>query len=475
MSRWRMLGMPSLDDPRRPPIPGRRSLFDLAIVGGHVVPARGRARLNVAVKHGVIAQVTGDALEARETFDATGLLVMPGMVDVHVHSMDPADLTREDFPTVTAAAAAAGVTTIVEHTHAAPVRTAAELAEKRTYLGGRSVVDFGLAAHAWPGLFEAIPDVWRAGAVFIKAFTCTTHGVPGFVPSLQLELCKAVADCGAIALVHCEDETITGSCEERLRASGRSDGAILPEWRCREAEYVAIASVTQLARVTGATVVIAHVSHKEALDLVSRERSSGALVYSESCPQYLTLFENEVNDHFGFRKFTPPARAHSRHDLDRMWRALADGDIAYISSDHAPATAEQKRDGSIWDVPFGLPGIDTTLAVLLDGAAAGRLSYERVVAAYAEGPARLYRLNGKGTLAPGADADLVVVDPVASWTVADSDVRSRAAWSALAGRTLTGRAVRTYQRGVLAAADGRVIAKPGAGKFVAGAGFERRS
>lgn len=450
-------------------------MFDLAIVGGQVVTARGRAKLNVAVKNGVVVSVTGDALEAHETFDATGLLVMPGMVDVHVHAMDPADPTREDFPTVTAAAAVAGVTTIVEHTHATPIRTVAELAERRAYLEGRSLVDFGLGAHAWPGLFEAIPDVWRAGAVFIKAFTCTAHGVPGLMPSLQLELCRAVADCAAIALIHCEDETITRSCEERLRASGRTDGAILPEWRCREAECVAIASVVHLARVTGATVVIAHVSHQEALDLVSRERRSGALVYSECCPQYLTLFEHEVNDHFGFRKFTPPARAHSSRDLDGMWRALADGEIAYISSDHAPATAAQKRVGSIWDVPFGLPGIDTTLAVLLDGAAAGRISYERVVAAYAEGPARLYRLAGKGTLAPGADADIVVVDPLASWTVSDSDVCSKAGWSAFAGRTLTGRAIRTYQRGVLAAADGSVIAKPGAGKFVSGAGLQRRT
>ena len=445
-------------------------MFDLAIVGGEVVTGQGRASVNLAIRDGVVAAVTGEVPEARDVVDASGLLVMPGMVDVHVHAMDPADPTREDFAAATAAAAVAGVTTIVEHTHAAPVRTAAEFVEKRAYVEGRSRVDFGLGAHAWPGLFDAIPQVWRAGAAFIKAFTCTTHGVPGFVPHLQLELCRAVAAYDAIALVHCEDETITQAAEERLRASGRVDGAVIPEWRCREAEHVAIACLTRLARLTGARVVVAHVSHREALELVLRERHAGADVYAECCPQYLTLFEREINEYLGFRKFTPPARARSQHDLDRMWAALDEGEIAYMATDHAPATAAQKQEGSIWDVHFGLPGLDTTLAVLLDGAAAGRISYERVVNAYAVGPARLYRLAGKGSLAPGADADLVLVDPAARWTVTDAEIRSKAGWSPLAGRTLTGRAVRTYQRGTLVADEGRVLAEPGAGTFIPGHG-----
>ena len=151
-----------------------------------------------------------------------------------------------------------------------------------------------------------------------------------------------------------------------------------------------------------------------------------------------------------------------------MWRALAEGEITYMATDHAPSTAEQKRAGSIWDVHFGLPGVDTTFPFLLDGARAGRISYERVVEAYSERPARLYRLGRKGRLEPGADADLVLVDPEARWEVADGDIRSRAGWSPFAGRTLVGTAVRTYLRGCAIALDGDLAGEP-TGAFVAGA------
>jgi dihydroorotase-like cyclic amidohydrolase len=219
---------------------------------------------------------------------------------------------------------------------------------------------------------------------------------------------------------------------------------------------------------------VARGSHPSALGLVRRERAAGTRIAIESCPQYLSLLEREVQDHGAFRKFTPPARARDAAELDAMWRALAAGEIDLISSDHAPATPEQKRDGSIWDVHFGLPGVDTTLSVLLDGAHRGRIGYERVVAVYAEAPARTYGLfPAKGSLRPGADADLVLVDPDRRWTVRDEDVVSRAGWSPFAGHTLVGRAVRTYLRGSLAAADGEVLAAPGSGRFVPGSGTAR--
>ena len=450
-------------------------MFDLGIRGGEVVTSSGRTRAAVYVRDGRIAQITRDSLPARANVDATGLLVMPGMVDAHVHFMDPGDPEREDFPTGTAAAARAGVTTVVEHTHAAPVITSSDLEDKRRHLAGRARVDFALAAHAWPDRLDEIPPVWRAGAAFVKAFTCNTHGLPGFDPAHLQRLLARASECRAVCLVHCEEDSLVADAERALRVAGRADPGIVPEWRNRAAELTALAVTGLLARLTGARAVAAHVSHAEALAVVGREQGAGADLVAESCPQYLSLLEDEVREHGALRKFTPPARARSFRDLDAMWKALARGDIEFISSDHAPATREQKAGGSIWDVHFGLPGIDTTLPVLLDAAAAGRLSYERIAEAYAERPARVYGLfPAKGALRPGADADVVLVDPDERWTVRDADVLSKAGWSPFAGRTLTGRAVKTYLRGALVAEDGGIVAAPATGRWLRGAGVPQR-
>jgi len=438
--------------------------FDLGIEGGIVVTGRGRRQANVYVEDGRVAEVTAARRTARETADASDLLVMPGFVDAHVHFMDPADPSREDFPSGSAAAARAGVTTVIEHTHGRPVRTAADLAEKATYLAGRSVVDFALGAHAWPGHRDDVGPAWRAGVAFMKAFTCTTHGIPGHDAAALFDLMTAAAQSGATCLLHCEDESLTAGAEAHLRAAGREDGGLIPEWRNRTAELVAVAVAALLARRTGAWAVLAHASHVDVLDV------AGPMTV-ESCPQYFTLLEAEVSSEGVFRKFTPPARAESPAALQAMWQALAAGRIDYVSSDHAPSTRTQKSAGSIWDVPFGLPGIDTTSAVLLDGAHSGLITHERVVEVYAETPARVYGLRSKGRLEPGADADISLVDPQAAWTVSDGDILSKAGWSPFAGRTLHGRPLRTYVRGNLVAAEGTVIAAPRTGRFVPGPGL----
>ncbi|MPZ62351.1 MAG: amidohydrolase family protein [Propionibacteriales bacterium] len=429
--------------------------YDSCIVGSTVVSSRGRSRLNIGIAGGKIAYVGPERPTARTTVDAAGLVALPGGVDTHVHLMDPGATEREDFPAGTRAAARAGVTTIVEHTHAEPVRTVEDLHAKVKYLDGRSHVDFGLAAHAWPGYTEHVPHLWAAGVAFFKVFTCTTHGVPGHTAAALVTHLRATSDIGAMSLIHCEDESMTAADEERLQEEMREDNGILSEWRSRDAEVVAASTAAILVRRTRASATIAHVSHPEVARYVTDERRRGADIAAEACPQYFLLRDDEALDHGGRRKFTPPARARHDHDEAEMWSLLRDETLTHVSSDHAPSTAEQKACGSIWDVPFGLPGLDTTFPALIDAVARGHLAWEDIARTYAEMPARRYGLwPRKGAIRVGFDADLALVDPSQVWQASEADIESKAGWTPYSGRTFQGRVVRTILRGATVAEHG---------------------
>ena len=430
-------------------------MADVTVKGGTVVTGAGRQRADVGISNGRIVTVAPDLPAVGTTIDASGLLVLPGMVDTHVHLMDPGPTDREDFPTGSAAAAARGVTTIVEHTHAHPIRQAEDLIDKQRYLTGRSYVDFGLAAHVWPDRIDRLAELWSMGITFFKVFTCTTHGVPGIDSAHLLETLQAVAGFGGICLIHCEDELITSQAEQTLKEAGRSDPGVIIEWRNRAAEQAAIALVATLTRMTGARATVAHVSTPDGVRLIGEAQSAGADITAEACPQYFALREAEIMEHGAFRKFTPPARLRSDSEEEEMLDLLSTGAFSHLSTDHAPSTAEQKTAGDIWEAPFGLPGLDSTFPWLLDLTLTGRLPLEKAVALYAEAPAQRYGLAPrKGRLEPGADADLVLIDPDSTFMLSNTNVISKAGWSPYAGRTFRGRVIATYLRGTEIARDG---------------------
>ncbi len=438
---------------------------DLAITDVLMVTPDGRVPGTICVQDGRVTAL-GEAHggPARRTIAGDGLVALPGMVDQHVHFMEPGPTEREDFAHGSAAAAAAGVTCVAEHTHGWPVTTPALMHEKAAHLEHRSVVDFALGAHAHPDELERIGALREAGAAFVKAFTCTTHGIQGLDPEQQLRLLRSAAAAGLRVIAHCEDESITAAAERRLRTALRDDYGILPLWRAAEAELVSAAVTVMLARVTGARVTVAHASQPEVVELVTHARALGAAIDVESCPQYLLLDEDEVVAHGPTRKFTPPARPAPA--AARLWDALRDGGIALLSSDHAPSTLAQKADGDIWSCPFGLPGVDTTMPLMLDAVLRGELTYERLVEVYSRAPAAALGLGDtKGALRVGGDADIVLVDPGAKRTLTDADVLSKAGWTPYDGREVRGAVAMTFVRGQLVAEAGRPVADPGAGRL----------
>ena len=449
--------------------------IDLRVRGASIVTPEGFMEGDLYVQDGKVIGLGLLDLPASQTLEANGLLLFPGMVDAHVHFMDPADLSREDFPAGSAAAAAAGVTTVIEHTHGSPVHSPADLRQKADYLKNRSVVDFALGAHFSMKHPREMVEVFREGAAFIKVFTCTTHGIQGVPAGPLLQAMKLGGEEGLIFLVHAEDESLTATAEKELKASGRRDGGVIPEWRNSLAEEVAVATVGRLADRSKAAVVIAHCSHAPIVDLVAHYRQRNAKIWAEGCPQYFFLKEDEIREKMGFRKFTPPARALSSRDQEEMWQRLRDGRISFLASDHAPATRAQKSEGSIWDVHFGLPGLDTTFPLMLDSASNGLLSYPRLADLYARMPACIYGLYPrKGALLPGSDGDFTLVDPGIRYTIEDRNILSKAGWTPYAGRTVQGKVVATYLRGQKIAEAGRCLAPPGCGKFIRGKGWRER-
>lgn len=449
---------------------------ELSIRDAIIVSPEGRTRGDLLVSNGrVVGIVAPGTGEGQNVVDATGLYLLPGGIDAHVHMQDPGLTEREDFITGTGAAAVGGVTTIVEHHRSLPfVLTADILREKAAYLADRGLIDYALFGGAHPDNIDQLRPMWEAGAAAFKLFTCNLHGAPAVLPGKMLEVFREVASFDGLCLVHAEDEFITRTNEERLKGTGRKDFRVVPEWRTREAEQVAVNTTVLLARMTGCRVVIAHASHPAVCDLVDRERAWGARLWIESCPQYFHLTEDEIAQWGPWHKFTPPAR--SRASADAMWGRLEAGDIDIVSADHAPATKEDKSKGleDIWNCSFGLPGVEAVLPLMLTGVNEGRVSLERLVAARSQVPAQVYGLwPRKGNLDIGADADFVLVDMGAEKTLRDEDVVSKVGWTPFAGRKVKGLPVKTFVRGHLVAEDGKPVGEPGWGEFLPGPGARR--
>lgn len=438
-------------------------MFELEIRNATIVTSTQTYTGSISIANGKIAAISQEPLnQAKRYIDANGLTLVPGMVDQHVHFMDPGESSREDFIHGSSAAAVGGVTTVIEHTHAVPVRSVEAFESKIKHLTNRSVVDYGLTAHVFPEDLGNLKALWDRGVVMFKIFTCTTHGIPTLNNDELLRAFTEIAAFDGRCLVHCEDDAITEGNENRLKQAGRSDHGIISEWRSETAEEIAVANVALMARMTGVTATIAHISHSFVIDLIKREQAEGAKLYAEICPQYLFLNELDVKARGPFAKFTPPARGADQSE--KLLELINNGSIQLLSTDHAPSTAEQKRSGTIWDCHFGLPGVETTLPMMLNLVNQGKISLQRVVELFSEMPARVLGLYPrKGCIAVGADADLVLLDLAHKWTVKNENIVSKSGWSPYNGTEITGKPAVTIVRGQIVAENGKVVAEPGVG------------
>jgi D-hydantoinase len=440
------------------------------IKNGIIVNSKGEFKANILIKNGVVAALADPEMqiEADEVIDAQGKYIIPGGVDAHTHMMDPGYTEREDFTTGTMAAAYGGITTVIDHHRTVPaVYSAKELKEKIEYLKDKSVVDFGLKGGGSPDNVSYLEDMWKLKVTGFKMFTCNLHGVKAMLPGYLYNTFKEIKRIGGIALIHCEDDTITSLNEERLKQEGRTDYLSQVEWRSALAERVAVEAVISVAKETGARVVIAHVSQPELLEKIKEARDAGYPIYAESCPHYFYLTIEDLEKKGPWMKFTPPMK--TKEDVAAMWELFNKGYVTTIGSDHCPYPKAAKLPGekNIWDAPNGIPGVETSMRLMLNAVNDGKTSLNRVVETMCENPAKVYGLYPKkGTIEIGSDADIVILDMEKEEILTNDKVVSKCGWTPYDGMKIKGVPEMVMVRGQVVVEDCKVVGKPGMGKFV---------
>ncbi len=433
--------------------------------GGLVVEPTGARHADVRIDGEQIVDV-GEGLPGGDVeIDARGLVVMPGVVDVHVHFNEPGRTEWEGAATGSAALAAGGGTTFVDMPlNSTPcVLTAAEVDRKRAALEAASIADFGIWGGLVPGHVDDLPAMAQRGVMGFKAFMCDS-GLSEF-PRADDETLRAgmiaAHELGLPVAVHAESEALTRAAA--ARTSGDDAAAFLAS-RPIAAELEAIARALSLAEETGAALHIVHVSSGKGVALAADARARGVDVSIETCPHYLTFTADDLERLGVIAKCAPPFR--DAVERDALWTALADGTIDIVASDHSPAPSSMKPAGDFRRAWGGIAGVQSTLAVLIDRGVHQRgIPIDRIAALVAAMPARRFRIGLKGAIAPGRDADLVLVDLAKTHVLRSEDLRQRHPSSPYVGQTFRGVVRRTIRRGATIFADGEVAAAQG-GQFL---------
>lgn len=451
-------------------------MFDLVVRGGTVVTAGGNAAADVGVQDGRMVQI-GGPMRARREIDARGCYVFPGGIDVHVHFSafrrpEPGfEMQVDDFYSGSQAAIAGGITTIGNMVHQWQDETLrAAVARDMAAAERDAAVDYLLhPVLARPGS-DALADIAalaQDGHRTVKFFLMYDNfdrEADGY-----LDAFGAAAANRLLAMAHCEDGPLIRYLRRRLRAEGRTAARYYPDTRPDYVESAATERAIAYAHAAQASLYVVHLASAAALDACRRARTRGWPVSVETRPLYLYLTNERFMEPDG-AKYTgnPPPRAAS--DREAIWEGMRDGSIQCLCSDHAPWTLAQKLDPALdaTSLRAGVSDLETLLPMLFsEGVRTERISLERFVELTSTNAARLFGLYPrKGTIAVGADADLVVWDPEATRTVDGATMYSRAGYSVYDGWKVTGWPVYTISRGEVLCDHGRVEAERGRGRWL---------
>ncbi|MGI9626370.1 MAG: dihydroorotase [Longimicrobiales bacterium] len=442
---------------------------DLVVHGDIALPA-GEVLQDgwMGVTGGRIERTSETALEGREVLDVAGKTVLPGFVDAHVHTRSYVD---EGIGATTRAAAAGGTTTVVDMPFDKPdrpVNSRERLEAKIADVNAEAVVDVALYATFPPvGDLGIIPELADAGAAGFKVSTIEVDPVrfPRIPDGRFYDAFQEIAKTGRLVAAHQENQEIVFSQAEAFRARGDTEPINHALSRPPVAEAEAAGRLLELAYWTGARLHMVHGTLPRTFDLIKWNRSQGVSATGETCLQYLLLTMDALRELGGRAKCNPPLR--SQEAVEGLWAQLGAGDIDIVTSDHSPYPLHRKETADIFDAYAGMPGVETLGPLLYsEGVAQGRIDLPRFLELVASGPAELFGLTQKGRLEAGLDADFVVFDPDAEWTVNDAATHYGVGWTPYHGRSVRGRVISTWLGGRCIFSDGEVTGQPGTGRFV---------
>ena len=454
-------------------------IFDLLVRGGTVVTVDGSRQADVAVDAGgrIVSVEPAIAAGSAREVDATGLLVLPGVIDVHTHTRIASDAEPDRFFQDSVAAAFGGTTTFLSFNN--PGTGISEAAQGRLRDGidewlrrtaGESAIDYGLSAVITAQQDDPVADVPAAvtmGIPTFKAFMVYDFGVD---ESMLRRLLEATRDQGALLAVHCEDRAMLEAGIRGQLDRGRTAPACHADSRPTACEGTGTARGLDIAGDVAAPMYAVHVSCADALAPIAAAKRAGRQVFAETCPHYLALDSTRyaLPAEEAIRcVISPPLREAS--NADALWAALADGTLDLVATDHVPdrLALEKRYDGQPFtDISNGAPGIETLLAVVYGtGVAKGRITLERMVDLLSTTPARLFGLASKGSVEAGKDADLVLFDPTAQRTLRADELHHTSDYTPYEGMAVSGAVRDVFVRGQDVIRAGTFVGQRGFGRF----------
>jgi allantoinase len=443
--------------------------LDVLIRGGRLVLPDRVVAADVGIVDGTIAAIERElADKAHEVIDASGLTIFPGIVDSHVHFNEPGRTDWEGAESGSAALAAGGGTCFCDMplNCSPPTLDAESFLLKRKALEASSHVDFGLWGGLCPHNLDRLEELAECGAIAFKAFMCTS-GIDDF-PKVDDEALgrgmEIAARLGVPVGVHAEDENTTRDLARAALSAGRTTVRDYLDSRPIRAEVAAIERAIALAEQTRCSLHVVHVSSGAGVRAVVEARSRGVNVTCETCPHYLVLTDADVERIGAAAKCAPPIRAAA--ERESLWQALAGREIDFVASDHSPAPPSMKESPDFFAVWGGIAGCQTTLGLLLQQGHFSRdVSLEQISGWTSMLPAKRFRLEKKGRIEVGMDADLALVDLSQTTVLARDDLHDRHRFSPYAGERLAGAVRQTIVRGRTVFVNGKIV-NSSRGRFV---------